>query len=124
VTYSFLSHLEGSRCTKQYDCTEPQSLRECGGPLLARYDLGSAAKPACPDTFSDRDWSMWRYHELPSVRSPADAISLNERVTPLIALLRLGNVIRLPHLAMKDEGILPMGTFKARGAAVGISRAY
>src|SRR5690348_10101759 len=44
-------------------------------------------------------------------------------MTPLIALPRLGRALGVPNLLMKDEGLIPTGTFKARGAAVGVSRA-
>jgi threonine synthase len=36
---------------------------------------------------------------------------------------RLGKALGVPRLLMKDEGLIPTGTFKARGAAVGVSRA-
>jgi threonine synthase len=44
-------------------------------------------------------------------------------MTPLIDLPRMGEYLGARHLQMKDEGVLPTGTFKARGAAVGVSRA-
>src|SRR5262245_34710413 len=44
-------------------------------------------------------------------------------MTPLLPLRRLGAEYGLSRLLMKDDGLLPTGTFKARGAAVGISRA-
>jgi threonine synthase len=44
-------------------------------------------------------------------------------MTPLLAMPRLGKALGVPGLLMKDEGLLPTGTFKARGAAVGVSRA-
>jgi threonine synthase len=44
-------------------------------------------------------------------------------MTPIVPLPTLGKHIGVPGLSMKDEGVLPTGTFKARGAAVGISRA-
>jgi threonine synthase len=44
-------------------------------------------------------------------------------MTPLLAMPRLGQAIGVPRLWMKDEGLTPTGTFKARGAAVGVSRA-
>ena len=43
--------------------------------------------------------------------------------SPLLALRTLGQVLGVPNLLMKDEGLIPTGTFKARGAAVGVSRA-
>ncbi len=44
-------------------------------------------------------------------------------MTPLLPLPKLGADFGLSNLLMKDEGLLPTGSFKARGAAVGISRA-
>ena len=44
-------------------------------------------------------------------------------MTPLLHLKNLGPEINLPNLFLKDEGLIPTGTFKARGAAVGVSRA-
>jgi threonine synthase len=44
-------------------------------------------------------------------------------MTPLLPLPRLGAALGLPGLLLKDEGPLPTGSFKARGAAVGVTRA-
>jgi threonine synthase len=44
-------------------------------------------------------------------------------MTPLLPLPAYGASIGVPQLMMKDEGLVPTGTFKARGAAVGVSRA-
>jgi threonine synthase len=48
---------------------------------------------------------------------------MGEGMTPLLALPRYGARIGVPKLLMKDEGLVPTATFKARGAAVGVSRA-
>ena len=44
-------------------------------------------------------------------------------MTPLVTLPRLGDRLGVPRLLMKDEGTIPTGSFKARGAAVGVSMA-
>ena len=44
-------------------------------------------------------------------------------MTPLLPLPALGKAFGLADLWVKDEAIIPTGSFKARGAAVGISRA-
>jgi threonine synthase len=67
--------------------------------------------------------TLWRYHELLPVRAPENVLSLGEGMTPLLELPRLGAEYGVPGLLMKDEGLIPTGTFKARGAAVGASRA-
>ncbi len=47
--------------------------------------------------------------------------TLGEGMTPLLPLPAYGASIGVPGLLMKDEGLIPTGTFKARGAAVGVS---
>lgn len=44
-------------------------------------------------------------------------------MTPLIPTPQLGAQLSLPNLLIKDEGIIPTGSFKTRGASVGISKA-
>ncbi len=50
-------------------------------------------------------------------------MSLGEAVTPLMEAPTLGEKFDLHRVLLKDEGLLPTGTFKARGAAVGVTRA-
>ena len=99
-----------------------QGLCSCGSPLLARYDLGQAARVDRAD-IARRPADLWRYHELLPVSAAARVVSLGEGMTPLLALPRLGRALGVPGLLMKDEGLIPTGTFKARGASVGVSRA-
>jgi len=121
VPYSALSHLDCPRCGARHDADLVQGTCSCGSPLLARYDLDRVG--VCPRDIAGRPPDLWRYHELLPVRAPGRVVSLGEGMTPLIALPRLGRALGVPNLLMKDEGLIPTGTFKARGAAVGISRA-
>jgi threonine synthase len=123
ATYSALTHLECSRCAASYDAGRPQGTCTCGAPLLARYDLAAVAAQSGPGQIASRGPDLWRYHELLPVGSAAAAVRLGEGLTPLLEMGRLGAQLGLPGLLMKDEGLLPTGTFKARGAAVGVSRA-
>jgi threonine synthase len=119
--YSLLEELYCPRCDRTYDAAIPQNLCDCGTPLLARYDL--AAGRLSPSTFAQRPPDLRRYHELQPIAAPEHAVSLGERMTPVVPLPRLGAELGIPGLLMKDESPLPTGTFKARGAAVGVSRA-
>ena len=121
--FSYLTHLECGRCGRGYDSGVPQGLCACGSPLLARYDLPAVAAGLDRAEFSTRVPSLWRYHELLPVQAPGMVVTLGEGMTPLVPLPRLAAEFGVAHLAMKDEGLLPTGTFKARGAAVGVSRA-
>ena len=121
MPYSALSHLECSRTGARYDADVVQGTSDVGAPLLARYDLD--AVDVTPRDIADRPPTLWRYHELLPVRDETHVVTLGEGMTPLVDLPRYGARVGLPSLRMKDEGLLPTGAFKARGAAVGISRA-
>jgi threonine synthase len=121
--YSALSQLECSRCGQRHDASRLHGACDCGAPLLCRYDLPRVAGIATPSGIACRAPSMWRYHELLPVTRPDAVVSFGEGMTPLLPLPRLGREIGVPGLLMKDEGPLPTGTFKARGAAVGVSKA-
>jgi threonine synthase len=123
MPYSALSHLDCARCGTRYDADLVQGTCSCGSPLLARYDLRLVASGASPRGIAGRPADLWRYHELLPVRRAGQVVSLGEGMTPLLAMPRTGQALGVPDLLMKDEGLLPTGTFKARGAAVGVSRA-
>src|SRR5579864_2728859 len=123
MTSSALISLECSRCGRIDDPDAVAQLCACGGPLLARYDLGAAARTMTRDSLRARPEGLWRYRELLPVRGEDAVVSLGEPATPIVPLKRLGESLGLRRLFLKDEGLLPTGSFKARGAAVGISRA-
>jgi threonine synthase len=124
MSFSHLSHLECGRCGKRHDAGRPRNLCvECGSPLLARYDLEAVHSAVGPDDLARRPPCLWRYHELLPVSGEDAVTTLGEGMTPLLPMARYGAHIGLPRLLMKDEGLIPTGSFKARGAAVGVSRA-
>jgi threonine synthase len=122
---SALSHLECSRCGSVAAADFIQQLCTCGAPLLARYDLQKAGASLSVLALARRPWSLWRYAELLPIRDlPRHTVSLGETVTPIVPLTETGNEIGIRDLRCKDDGLLPTGSFKARGAAVGVSRAF
>jgi threonine synthase len=123
MTHSFLTHLDCPRCGRTHDADRLTGLCTCGGPLLARYDLDGVRSAITPAALAERPETLWRYHELLPVRDPANIVGFGEGMTPLLAMPRLAAKVGVRELWMKDDGQLPTGTFKARGAAVGVSRA-
>lgn len=121
--YSVLTHLTCSRDGSTHDADVVQGTSPLGAPLLAQYDLDRAAATVSPAEIATRPPDLWRYHELLPVRDPAHVVTLGEGMTPLLDLPRHGARLGVPGLRMKDEGLVPTGAFKARGAAVGVSRA-
>jgi len=121
--FSALTHLECSRTGERYEADRLQGTSGLGAPLLARYDLEQVAATLTREEIAGRAPTLWRYHELLPVSSADRVVSLGEGMTPLLALPAFGSRVGVPGLLMKDDGLIPTGTFKARGAAVGVSRA-
>lgn len=118
-----LSHCECPRCATTHDADSLLGLCACGSPLLARYDIDAVRRTITPSGTAGRPADLWRYRELLPVRNPSSIVTLGEGWTPLLPVRRYGERVGVPKLLVKDEGVLPTGSFKARGAAVGVSRA-
>src|SRR5713101_367159 len=137
--------LQCSACGKKYDASLEQHLCTCGKPLLARYDLKRAAVTLTLESLKNRPRTLWRYAEVLPNDPP---VSLGEGMTPLVHAKRLGAAISttgtgatakrsisptgestgsdkvgLRRLFIKDEGLNPTGSFKARGMTAAVSRA-
>ncbi|MGC5317297.1 threonine synthase [Micromonospora arida] len=119
----YLTHLDCPRCGKEHAADRLQNLCDCGSPLLARYDLPAVAKAVTPERFPLRPADLWRYREVLPVADPRHVTTLGEGWTPLLRAPAYGTEIGITDLMVKDEGLIPTGSFKARGAAVGVSRA-
>lgn len=120
---SYFSYLECSKCGNKYSSKEVHNLCECGAPLLVRYDLEEIKKNVDKNVFKGREKGLFRFKELLPVEDEKNVVTLGEGDTPVFKLEKLGNKIGLKNLYIKDEGLNPTGTFKARGAAVGVSKA-
>jgi threonine synthase len=121
---SFATHLECSRGGEDFQIdTLQQTCIIDGGPLLVRYDLTRVHEAMQRDALMRRPATLWRYRELLPIDDPAHIVTLGEPNTPLLDTHRIGEELDIPRLRVKDEGLLPTGTFKARGAAVGVTRA-
>jgi threonine synthase len=118
---SFVTHLECSVCVKRYEAGLVHNLCECGGPLLVRYDLDRARTEWTRESLDDASGDMWRYAPMLPVRDRKHIVSMGEGWTPLIRARRLGARIGAGELWVKDEGLNPTGSFKARGLSCAIS---
>jgi threonine synthase len=122
---SFLTHLECGLCGTAQEADRLWNLcPECGKPLLACYDLEAARQALTRGEIAGREPTLWRYRELLPVRDPRYQLCLGEGWTPLVHAERLGQAVGFERLYVKDEGLNPTASFKARGLAVAISRAY
>jgi threonine synthase len=121
---SHVTHLECSKCGERHEADQIQTVcRKCGKPLVVRYDLEKVKEAMTKRELVGRVSSMWRYFELMPVRERGNIVSLGEGWTPLTKASRLGGVVGVEDLWIKDEGIIPTGSFKARGLSAAISKA-
>ncbi|OPG17308.1 threonine synthase [Ferroacidibacillus organovorans] len=124
MSYSALLNLVCSRCQKKAASgVIQQTCPDCDAPYLCEYDLERVRASWEKHPLVEREKTLWRYHELLPLQSEENRVSLYEPMTGVWPLLGYAKKIGLRHLYVKDEGILPTGSFKARGASVGLSRA-
>jgi threonine synthase len=116
-----LTHLECSVCGKRREAGEIHNLCECGGPLLVYYDLDKAKREWSRDAVRNGPCTIWRYGPVLPVRDERFIVSLGEGMTPLVKANRLGVKLGARDLWVKDEGINPTGSFKARGLSCAVS---
>ncbi len=121
---SYLTHLECTNCGKAVEAAEPaRTCPSCGKVLYARYDLDSAKRRLTRQALAGRAPNMWRYFEVLPVLDESNVVTLGEGFTPLIRAERLGRALGCRSLLIKDEGINPTASFKARGLAAAVSKA-
>jgi threonine synthase len=89
----------------------------CGQPYVVRYER-----------FPSRDrigarWDMWRYGAALPLREGEAPVTLGEGCTPMLELPALAREIGVRRLWVKDEGLNPTASFKARGMSAAVTRA-
>ena len=121
---SFLTNLECTYCGLELSADEPhRTCPECEKVLYPRYDLKGAGEALKREDLKDRPANMWRYFEVMPVRDEANVVTLGEGFTPIFKADRLGADTGCSSLYIKDEGINPTGSFKARGLGAAVSKA-
>jgi threonine synthase len=112
-------HLDCSACTH----TQPGDVLAsvcpaCGQPFLVRYDSAWPSRSAIAAR-----WDMWRYAAVLPLRESERPVTLGEGGTPLHELPALAREIGVARLWVKDEGLNPTSSFKARGMSAAVTRA-
>ncbi len=121
---SYFTHLQCTWCEREFPHEEPiRTCPVCGRVLFARYDLNAIGKSTSPDDFIDRPSNMWRFFEMMPVIDIDNLVTLGEGGTPLMRANNLGKTLGLQNLYIKDEGLNPTGSFKARGLSAAVSKA-
>jgi threonine synthase len=113
-----IAYLECTKCGDHIDASIPQTVcPKDGGVLYARYDLEKLKKTFKRESLAGRTPTMWRYAE---VLPGSEPVSLGEGFTPMLPSRKI------PNVYIKDEGLNPTASFKARGmsTAVTMAKAY
>ncbi|MGH9546031.1 MAG: threonine synthase [Terriglobales bacterium] len=112
---STIAYLECTKCGAHISADQPRTVCPIdGGVLYVRYNLEKLKRDFSPASLPARPASMWRYAE---VLPDAPPVSLGEGFTPLLPSREFPNVF------IKDEGLNPTGSFKARGMSVAVTMA-
>jgi threonine synthase len=122
-TGSTITHLECTFTGETYAADELQNLSKAGKVLYPRYDLQKAKERLSKEELKNRAPNLWRYKEVLPVLWEENIVSLGEGFTPLLSVPRLAERTGLEQLLVKDEGVNPTGSFKARGMTAAVSKA-
>src|ERR1700738_1218557 len=110
-----IAYLECTRCGEHSSADRPQNVcPKDGGVLYVRYDLASLKGKLRPEDLAGRVASMWRYAEVLPDAPPG---TLAEGFTPMLPSREY------PGVYIKDEGLNPTGSFKARGMSAAVTMA-
>ena len=90
----------------------------CGQPLLVHYDTPYPDRSAILPR-----WDMWRYAPVMPLRDGEAPVSLGEGTTPMREIPGLAAQVGVARLWVKDEGLNPTASFKARGMSAAVTRA-
>ena len=113
-----IAYLECTRCGQHLSAERPQTVcPQDGGVLYVRYELADLKHNFKLPSLAGLAPTMWRYAD---VLPDAEPVSLGEGFTPMLPSREF------PNIYIKDEGLNPTGSFKARGlsAAVTMAKAY
>jgi len=107
--------LECTKCGDHLSASTPQTIcPKDGGVLYARYDLSKLRNNFKKESLAGRIPTMWRYAE---VLPGSDPVTLGEGLTPMLPSQTTPNVF------IKDEGLNPTASFKARGMSAAVTMA-
>jgi threonine synthase len=91
---------------------------KCGQPLLVEYDGPAPRRDELPNR-----WDMWRYAPLMPLKAGEAPVTLGEGGTALLEESGIARDVGVRRVWIKEEGLNPTGSFKARGMSAAVTRA-
>ena len=119
---TFATGLQCRECGALYPAEARYACDFCFGPLEVAYDLDAARGEVSRASIEAGPASIWRYRAL--LPDPgAEPVDLGAGWTPLRRATRLGEVLGVRELWLKDDTRNPTGSFKDRVVSVALSSA-
>lgn len=120
---SFVNGLKCRECGREYPRQPIAGCEECFGPLDVDYDYDAIAGALSREKIASRPQNLWRYRELLPIDGEP-TVGLTSGATPLIHARRLGRVLGIRDLYIKNDSVnSPTLSFKDRVTAVAINKA-
>ena len=115
--------LRCAMCKTEFPAEALYVCDQCLGPLEACYDYDQVAQTLTREALSGRARNLWRYRELlPIAGEPRTGLASG--FTPLIRARRLGEVLGVTELYIKDDSVNhPTLSYKDRVVPVAATRA-
>ncbi|MDR3247311.1 MAG: threonine synthase [Treponema sp.] len=97
---------------------------QCGGVLEIEYDYDYIRSVFTREKLVERrDPTLWRYRELLPVGEGSELTPLRVGGSPLYRAEKLGKILGLKNLYIKDDGLNPTSSLKDRASAIAVVRA-
>ncbi|MDR3146620.1 MAG: threonine synthase, partial [Treponema sp.] len=112
-------------CGEEHEAGEhTYTCKKCGGILEIQYDYAYIKPRLTREVLAGRkELSMWRYLELLPIEEGSTLTPLRVGWSPLYRADRLGEVLGLKNLYIKDDGLNPTASLKDRASAIAVVRA-
>jgi len=116
-------HAKCVKCGKTYEATPNLTNCACGGILDIVYDYDYIKKTLTKEKLAARPYTMWRYRELLPVEETTSDTPLRVGWSPLYEADRLGALLGVKKLWIKDDGQNPTASLKDRASAMAVAKA-
>ena len=119
----FVRGLKCRECNQDYPKAPLHVCENCFGPLEVVYDYDQIKKSLTREKIASRANNLWRYRELLPIDGEP-TVGLYSGFTPLVRAHRLGEVLGVKELYLKDDSVNhPTFSYKDRVVSVAIAKA-
>jgi threonine synthase len=114
--------LKCKECSRVFPAAATHVCEFCFGPLEVDYNYDLIRRRLTRGKIESGPHTLWRYWDLLPVESE-DVVTIHEGFTPFFHAKRLGKVLGLKNLYIKNDSSNPTYSFKDRVVSVALSRA-